>query len=63
MSDFGNELDAASDLVDNGPAAGQSHTIGNYGSSDNKRVAVPDKPKAVMSGVPPEQWAKSVKRH
>ena len=62
MPDLGDELDAASDLVDNGPAASQSRSIGNYGSSGIKQVAVPDKPKATLGGVPPEQWAKAVKR-
>ena len=56
-------LDAASDSVKSGPAATQSHSIGNYGSSNLKTTAVPDKPQAKMSGVPPEQWAKPVKRN
>lgn len=62
MSDA-DALDAASDAVNSGPAATQSHSIGNYGSSELARVEVPDKPQAKMSGVPPEQWAKPVKRH
>lgn len=55
-------LDAASELTEPGPAATQEHSIGNYGSSDIKTVEVPDKPNATMSGVPPEQWARPVKK-
>lgn len=62
MSDA-DALDAASDLVDSGPAASQGHTIGNYGYDSNKRVEVPEKPQAKMSGVPPEQWARPVKKN
>lgn len=62
MRDLGDELDAASDLVDSGPTATQGHAIGNYGSQPFKRVEVPDRPKAKTSGVPPEQWAKPVHR-
>lgn len=62
MSDA-DDLDAASDLVDSGPAASQGHSIGNYGYSSNKQVEVPEKPEAKMSGVPPEQWARPVRKH
>lgn len=56
------ELDAASGLVDSGPAATQGHAAPNYGSGSLKKVEVPRKPRADMSGVPPEQWARPVKR-
>jgi hypothetical protein len=56
-------LDAASDLVDSGPAATQGHSIGNYGSQPFKQVDVPEKPEAKMSAVPPEQWARPVKKN
>lgn len=61
MSDA-DDLDAASGLVKSGPAATQAHSIGNYGSSSLARTDVPDKPKANMGGVPPEQWARSTKK-
>jgi hypothetical protein len=38
MRDLGDELDAASDLVDSGPTVTQGHAIGNYGSQPFKRV-------------------------
>jgi hypothetical protein len=62
MSDA-DALDAASDLVENGPAATQSHSIGNYGSSPLARTDVPYAPEGRMGGVPPEQWARPVKKH
>lgn len=62
MSDA-DALDAASDQVDSGPSATQAHSIGNYGSSQLARTEVPERPQAKMSGVPPEQWAHSVKKH
>lgn len=61
MSDA-DDLDAASGLVDAGPAATQEHSIGNYGSHTLKTVEVPEKPEVKMNGVPPEQWARPVKR-
>jgi hypothetical protein len=62
MSDA-DDLDAASDRVNSGPAATQGHSIGNYGSQSLKTVEVPAKPEAKMSGVPPEQWARPVKKN
>lgn len=62
MSDA-DDLDAASDLVLPGPAATQAHSIGNYGSAPFKTTEVPEEPKAKMSGVPPEQWARPVKKN
>lgn len=61
MSDA-DALDAASESVDSGPPAKQGHSIGNYGSKPFDRVNVPEKPEAKMSGVPPEQWARFVKK-
>lgn len=61
MSDA-DDLDAASGLAGNGPAATQAHSIGNYGSSPLRTVEVPEKPEAKMSGVPPEQWAQPTRK-
>ena len=63
MSDLGDELDAASDLVDNGPTATQGHAIGNSPAQAFRRVDVPERPEAKMGGVPPEQWAAVVKKN
>lgn len=62
MSDA-DALDAASDSVSRGPAASSSTSIGNYGQTPHKQTSVPDKPQANMSGVPPEQWARPVKKN
>lgn len=56
-------LDTASDLVESGPAATRSYSIGNYGSQPVKQIEVPPEPEARMSGVPPEQWAQPVKKN
>jgi len=61
MSDA-DALDAASERVDTGPAATQSHASKNYGSGELVRTAVPEKPQAKMGGVPPEQWPKPVQK-
>lgn len=62
MSDA-DDLDAASDLVDSGPAVKQGHSIGDYGYNSFPVINVPDKPEAKMSGVPPEHWAAPVKKN
>lgn len=62
MSDA-DDLDAASDLVDSGPAATQQRSTGSYQPQPIARVEVPEKPQAKMSGVPPEQWARPVTRN
>ncbi len=61
MSDA-DALDAASESVDLGPPVKQGHSIGSYESRPFEKVDVPERPKADMSGVPPEQWAHSTKK-
>ena len=59
-SDF-DALDAASEKVELGPSATQSHSIGNYGSAPLATPGAPDRADAKMPGVPPEQWAKPIR--
>lgn len=62
MSDA-DALDAASAQVELGPSATQAHSSNNYGSGQLVRTEVAERPQAKMSGVPPEQWARPVKKH